>query len=68
MVYPKHHIRGLEGEWLLNMGSWKSYVSLAVSTLLITVFIQSLNLQPEQGKAYCGARFFACFCDREFMN
>jgi hypothetical protein len=34
MVYPRQRIPGLEEEWLIIMGPWKSYASLALSTFV----------------------------------
>ena len=34
LVYPRQRIPGLEEEWLIFMGPWKSYASLALSTFV----------------------------------
>ena len=65
MVYPRQQISGLEEEWLIIMGPWKSYASLALSTFVFTN--QFLNLQRVPEKAYCGACFLARLYDRIYI-
>jgi hypothetical protein len=47
------------------MGPWKSYASPAF--LPLCLLIHSLISQRVQEKAFCGARFLACLCDRIFI-
>jgi hypothetical protein len=35
VVYPRQRIPGLEEEWVIIMGPWKSYASLALSTFVL---------------------------------
>ena len=49
MVYPRQHVPRLEEKWLIIMGPWKSYASLALS---IFVFINRfLDFAAGAGKS-----------------
>jgi hypothetical protein len=59
MVCPKHHIRGLEEEWFSNMGSWKSYVSLAQYPFLHSCLSFISEFRSRCGKKHLVVRGFS---------
>ena len=64
VVYRKQHISKLEEERLPIMAPRKSYASTTPTFVPINSF---LDFQLVREKAFCGARVFVCFCDREFI-